>query len=313
MIQTATVEDVTPLGTEIKSFRLRCPGAFDAAAPGAHVDLSLPNGLKRQYSMWNWDPGKEWVAIGVKNETAGRGGSKWLHDNLTAGASIEIGAVRNNFALDESANGHTLIAGGIGVTPMVPMARRLRELNKPFTFYYLARDAEAAGFAETLDGLELGDKLVHHRDDRDGTFDLDRVLGACGSEGQVYFCGPEGLLKAVLDKTAGWPAGRVRFERFVADADALSSPTSGFDVELRDSGLTFHVPEDQSILDVLLDNGLSPDFACMDGVCASCITPVLEGEVDHRDSALSPEEHDADHTMCICVSRAKGTKLVLDL
>ena len=313
MTLMATVEDVTTLGTEIKSFRLRCPGAFDAAAPGAHVDLSLPNGLKRQYSMWDWDPAKEWVAIGVKNETTGRGGSKWLHDNLSTGASIEIGAVRNNFTLDEAANGHILIAGGIGVTPMVPMARRLRELNKPFKFYYLARDAEAAGFTETLDDLGLGDSLVHHRDDRDGTFDLDHALGACCSEGQVYFCGPEGLLKAVLDKTAGWSAGRVRFERFVADAEALSGPTSGFDVEIRSTGQTFHVPEEKSILDVLLDNGLTPDFACMDGVCASCITPVLDGEVEHRDSTLSPEDHDADRTMCICVSRAKGAKLVLDL
>lgn len=312
----ATVDAATPLGAEIKTFRLSAPGAFKNAAPGAHVDLFLPNGLNRQYSLCEYDPAGDWGTIGVKHETQGRGGSAWLHTHLKAGDGIEIGEVRNNFVLDEGAPGYLLIAGGIGVTPMVPMAAHLKELGKPFRFLYLARDEAAAGFQPVLQALDLGSALHTHRDDKDGMFDLQAELTALPADHQVYFCGPESLIAAILDFTKDWPRERVHFERFSGgDAAAIlaAAPKDGFEVVLAQSGQTFHIPEDQSILDVLLDNGITPSFGCMDGVCGSCTTPVLEGEVDHRDLSAPAEQHDADHTMCICVSRAKGDKLVLDL
>lgn len=311
---TARIDAVTPLGREIKSFRLSAPGTpFAGATPGAHLDLFLPNGLIRQYSLWDWAADGSWAEIGVKGEASGRGGSKWLHDNLQPGGSIEIGDIRNNFTLDEAADDYILIAGGIGATPLVPMTRRLIALGKPTRFIYLARNAEAAGFDSILKGLGLGEALTLHLDDRDGLFDIADLLAGAGTDTQVYFCGPEGLLTAMLAQTSGWPPSRVHYERFSADTAKLDAPADGFDVVLARSGMTLHVPDDKSILDVLLDNNVNAEFGCMDGVCGSCTQVVIDGAVDHRDATMSAEEHDAGGTMCICVSRAKGGKLVLDL
>ncbi len=309
----ATVSEIQKLGSEIKTFKLVAPGAFKNATPGAHIDIFLPNGLTRQYSLSDFDPIGNWGVIGVKNEVSGRGGSAWLHANLSEGASVDIGDIRNNFGLDENAPGHLLIAGGIGVTPMVSMARRLTALGKPFRFLYLARNKAAAGFLDILKEIIPSEALTVHFDDADGIYDLKGELSRLPAGHQVYFCGPEGMLSAILDLTRDWPAECVRFERFTADPAAASEPASGFTVELAKTGGSFEIPDDKSILDVLLENGLSPDFGCTAGVCGACTCDVIEGEVDHRDSTQTAEEHDSGGTMCICVSRAKGPKLVLDL
>lgn len=309
----ATVSEVQTLGSEIKTFKLVAPGAFKNATPGAHVDIFLPNGLTRQYSLSDYDPIGNWGVIGVKNEVTGRGGSAWVHANLSEGASVDIGDVRNNFDLDENAPGYLLIAGGIGVTPLVSMARRLTALGKPFRFIYLVRNKGAAGFLDTLQELIPSDSLTVHFDDADGIYDLQGELSRLPEGHQVYFCGPETMLSAVLDLTRDWPAERVRFERFTADPTVASLPGSGFIVELAKTGGAYEVPDDKSILDVLLEAGLSPDYGCTAGVCGACTCDVIEGEVEHRDSTQTAEEHDAGGTMCICVSRAKGPKLVLDL
>ncbi len=308
------VAEIVPLGAEIKSFRFAAPAGqpFTGMAPVCHVDVHLPNGLIRQYSLWDWDPAGAWIAVGVKKEPAGRGGSAWLHDNLKTGDSVDLGGIRNNFVLDENAGGYTLIAGGIGVTPMVAMARRLKALGKPFHFYYLARDEKAAGFDPVLKGLGLDGALTAHRDDRDGLFDIKALLSKLPGDTQVYFCGPEGMLQAVLTATEGWPSSRVHFERFVAAA-ATDAPKGEFQVVLAKTDRTFEIPADKSILDVLLDAGLTPDFGCMGGVCGACTTSVIEGEVDHHDSVMPAEQHDAEGSICICVSRAKSARLVLDL
>lgn len=316
MTTTATVVGITPLGDEIKSFRLSAPGAFKNATPGAHVDIHLGNGLVRSYSLCDFDPDGNWGVIGVKDEPNGGGGSHWLHTQLRVGQPLEIGEVRNNFALDETAAGYLLIAGGIGVTPMVPMARRVAALGKPMRFVYLARSLASAGFMPVLETLDLGPALTPHIKDRDGRFDLKASLDALPVDHQLYFCGPERLLDDVLAATKDWDPARVHFERFSAGeaAQALqAAPSAGFDVELARTGATFHVPEDTTILQVLLDNGLTPPFGCMDGVCGSCTCGVIEGEVEHRDLNQTAEEHDAEGSMCICVSRAKSQKLVLDL
>lgn len=311
---TATVAEVQQLGPEIKSFRFEAPDTpFTNASAGAHVDVYVPNGLLRQYSLWDWADDGSSISVGVKGEPNGGGGSKWLHENLTVGSTIELGDIRNNFKLDEAAKSYLLIAGGIGVTPMVAMGRRALELGKNISFYYLARNAAAAGFTDILSGLGLDDDLHLHHDDKDGLLDIKGLLDSQSADTQVYFCGPEALLSAVLDHTKDWPPERVHFERFSGDPTKLNAPSEGFEVELRQTGETFHIPEDMSILDVLLEKGLNPEFGCMDGVCGSCTTTVIEGEVEHRDATMTAEEHDEEKSMCICVSRAKGDKLVLDL
>tara|TARA_R110000787_G_scaffold284745_1_gene398887 strand:- start:11454 stop:12398 length:945 start_codon:yes stop_codon:yes gene_type:complete len=309
----AIVESVEQLGTEIKSFRLSAPGAFVSSTPGSHLDLFLPNGLIRQYSIWNWSDDGSWGEIGVKDEPNGRGGSSWLHENLKAGDTIEIGAVRNNFELNDTEDGQVLIAGGVGVTPIVSMARRLKQLGRFFKVFYLARTKEAAGFKNILEGLGLGDQLHCHVDQIDGVFDLNAVLASMNAEQRLYVCGPEPLLSAVLEKTNEWSTSRVLYERFGAAPIEPNGTDGPFEVVLAKSDLSFMIPDGDSILDTLLDNGLDPEHGCADGACGACKTKVLDGTVDHRDSAFTPETHEADGTMCICVSRAIGNRLVLDL
>ncbi|MDA0997470.1 MAG: PDR/VanB family oxidoreductase [Proteobacteria bacterium] len=312
---TATITAVTELGAEIKSFRFQAPAGQPLAgmAPGCHVDLFLPNGLNRQYSPWDWDPAGAWISVGVKRETSGRGGSAWLHDNLSEGGTIELGDIRNNFPLDEAAEASVLIAGGIGVTPMIAMARRLREKGRRFRFYYLARNAGAAGFTEVLAGLGLGDALTRHLDDRDGLFNIKGLIEGLSQSTQVYFCGPEPMLKAVLNATQDWDQGRVRFERFSGDPIAATAPAAGFTVELARSGRSVFVPADKTILNALLEAGIAAEFGCTEGVCGSCEVGYIEGDIEHLDSTMPAEAHDAAQTLCICVSRAKGDKLILDL
>ena len=273
----AIVESVEQLGTEIKSFRLSAPGAFVSSTPGSHLDLFLPNGLIRQYSIWNWSDDGSWGEIGVTED------------------------------------GQVLIAGGVGVTPIVSMARRLKQLGRFFKVFYLARTKEAAGFKNILEGLGLGDQLHCHVDQIDGVFDLNAVLASMNAEQRLYVCGPEPLLSAVLEKTNEWSTSRVLYERFGAAPIEPNGTDGPFEVVLAKSDLSFMIPDGDSILDTLLDNGLDPEHGCADGACGACKTKVLDGTVDHRDSAFTPETHEADGTMCICVSRAIGNRLVLDL
>lgn len=310
----ATISGIRDLSSEVRSFTLSAPGQpFADAEPGAHVDVHLGNGLTRQYSLWDWGDDGTWASIAVKKETDGRGGSAWMHDHLHLNGTVDLGGVRNNFHLDEDFNGHVLIAGGIGVTPLIPMARRLTALGRDFNFYYLTRSRELAAFSSILEGIVPADALHEHRDADAGLFDLAAALNHAAPSGRVYVCGPEPLLQAVLGMTADWTPGRVCFERFTATLPASDGPSSGFEVILAKSDRAIHVAEDQSILDALLDQGIDVDYGCTEGICGACTTHVLEGDVVHRDGTKSATAHDADKTMCLCVSRAKGERLILDL
>lgn len=311
----ATLIRTEDLSDDIRSFTFEAQDGtpFMAAEPGAHIDVHLPGGLLRQYSLWQWDPQGRWGSVAVKREDTGRGGSKAMHA-LDTGTTVTLTGPRNNFPLLPDAPHSLLIAGGIGATPIYAMAAKLAADGRAQHVYYLTRSSAHAGFASAFSGLGLGDDFVSHYDDRDGVMSFAAVFDKAPTGAHVYVCGPEPLLQAVLSAAEGRiPSDRVHFERFSADASALAGPSDSFVVELAQSGKSFTIPADMSILEVLKDNGIPVDFGCSEGVCGACILDVLEGDIDHRDSILSEEEQEENSLMCICVSRAKGSKLVLDI
>ncbi len=281
--------------------------------PGAHVDVLLPNGVLRQYSLCS-EPGNSHWRIAVLREPNGRGGSAYVHDELQPGTKVQIRAPRNNFAL-AAANEYVFIAGGIGITPILPMIRRAAEGSVPWRLVYLGRSRKSMAF---LDELEAYGPNVHiHADDENGLFPLADLLNTADAGFHLYTCGPGPLLKVIQSMTDSWAdQSRFHFEKFVPDpADAAAAaPVAGdhaFTVELAD-GTEVEVGADTSILKALEDAGVPVLSSCREGICGTCETTVLAGEIDHRDSLLSEDERAAMDTMMICVSRCRGRRLVLE-
>ena len=310
---TARLVKKTALSEDISDFQFESTnGRFCGLEPGAHVDVHLNNDLTRQYSVWNWDAGGKWLSVAVKREDTGRGGSLAMH-KLSEGAQVQIGGPRNNFHLIDNKEHITLIAGGIGVTPIYTMARQLQSSGANFQIFYLVRDQMLAAFDNHFRELELGDTYHLHCDATDGLFDMARVMQQIPVGGDVYTCGPEPMLNAVLAAGGVLRSGAIHFERFARASDLEHVPNASFEVELQSTGAIFSVVPDSSILSVLRENGVDVASGCSEGLCGSCIVDVLEGEIDHRDGVLSPEEKSTNEFMCVCVSRAKSKRLVLKL
>ncbi|MCZ2817300.1 PDR/VanB family oxidoreductase [Modestobacter sp. VKM Ac-2984] len=297
---------------------LRDPTGADLPAwsPGAHVDLLLPGGLTRQYSLCG-DPHDRAVwQIGVLREPAGRGGSALVHDQLQEGTEIDVRGPRNHFELVPAPR-YVFLAGGIGITPILPMAAAAEEAGATWEFHYGGRTRTSMAFLDALEALEAqtghGLRVTLHPQDEVGLIDLDRVLGTPQPDTKVYCCGPEPLLAAVEQRCADWPPGALHVERFAPKEQGERVLSGDFDVELTLSGTTLTVPPDKSILQVVEEAGIPVLSSCQEGTCGTCETGVLEGTVDHRDSLLTPEEQAANDTMFICVSRAACPKLVLEL
>jgi ferredoxin-NADP reductase len=297
---------------------LRDPAGADLPAwsPGAHVDLRLPGGLVRQYSLCGDPQDRSVWQIGVLREPEGRGGSAYLHDAVVEGAEIDVRGPRNNFELAPSPR-YVFIAGGIGVTPILTMAAAAETAGAAWEFHYGGRTRASMAFLEALDALDAGTghepRVTLHPQDEVGLIDLDRILGTPRPDTLVYCCGPEPLLQAVEARCANWPPGSLRLERFAPKEQGERVLSGTFEVELTLSGQTLTVPPDRSILEVVAEAGVPVMSSCQEGTCGTCETPVLKGEVDHRDSLLTPEEQAANDTMFICVSRAASPKLVLEL
>ncbi|MGY1714930.1 PDR/VanB family oxidoreductase [Geodermatophilus sp. SYSU D01106] len=290
------------------------PGGEDLPLwePGAHIDLHLGQGVGiRQYSLCSSPTDRSSYAIAVLREDTGRGGSVHVHDRLQPGHGVRVSPPRNNFAL-VAASRYRFIAGGIGITPLLPMIELLERRGADWTLLYGGRTRDSMAFRDELHGYG-GHRVVLHPQDQHGLLDLARALTGPHPGEVVYACGPGPLLDAVRHHTTGWPADALHLERFSADEDALAGPTSNFDVELTRSGLQLTVPAGQSIVDVVEAAGVTVVTSCMEGTCGSCETPVLAGDIDHRDSVLTQAEQDAGTCMMICVSRARGSRLVLDL
>ena len=297
---------------------LRDPSGADLPAwsPGAHVDLTLPNGLVRQYSLCGDPHDRSVWQIGVLREPEGRGGSAYVYDEVREGDELDVRGPRNNFELAPSPR-YVFIAGGIGITPILPMAAAAEEAGAEWEFHYGGRTRTSMAFLEALDALETatghGLRVTLHPQDEVGLIDLDRILGTPRADTKVYCCGPEPLLEAVEERCTGWPPGALHVERFSPKEQGERVLSGDFEVELTLSGITLTVPPDKSVLDVVEEAGVAVLSSCQEGTCGTCETPVLEGEVDHRDSLLTPEEQAANDTMFICVSRAACPKLVLEL
>jgi tetrachlorobenzoquinone reductase len=281
-----------------------------AAEPGAHVDLHLPNGLVRQYSLTAPGPTPTRYVLCVKRDAASRGGSSFVFDELKVGQRVIISAPRNNFVLVENAEHIVLFAGGIGITPLFAMVQRLRVLGRSFEFYYSCRSRTQAVFLDALESLEQAH--FHFDDEAGGMFlNLDAVVAASPRTAHLYCCGPVAMLDAFERATKGWPAIQVHVEYF--SAKAPPSLEGGFVVQLARSAKEFYIAPGQTILEVLLDAGYDLPFSCQEGVCGSCETKVLSGTPDHRDSVLTEAERAGDTVMMICCSGSKSERLVLDI
>ncbi|MFD2204574.1 PDR/VanB family oxidoreductase [Kiloniella antarctica] len=298
-----TYELVSPSGETLPPF-----------TAGSHIDVFLANGLIRQYSLSNAPEEQLRYVIGVQKEENGRGGSKYLHDTVNIGDEIEISVPRNHFELDESAQKYNLIGGGIGITPILSMARRLKSLGKPFQLYYACRNEGRAAFMEELKSSELSPHVVVSYDDVHGPLKTQTLFGPVEPEVQIYCCGPTGLMDAVKCATITWPNNTVHFEHFSADDSTGPKEDDGsFEIIIQSTGKVLHVPADKSILTILEDNGIFVDHACCEGVCGTCETGLLEGDADHRDMILTDDEKKENQVLMVCCSRAKSASLTLDL
>lgn len=288
-------------------------GHLPTFQPGAHIDLHLPNGMTRQYSITNGPGELMSYIIGVKQESASKGGSKVLVETVREGDLLSISEPRNNFPLRRDAIRTVLIAGGIGITPLLSMARFLDKSALPYELHYFTRAGETVAFRSELEALH-GKVIFHTGLPRAeiGTT-IATALGQWSMAQHVYVCGPGPMLETVRDTAAaqGWPDESIHFEYF--KNDKIIDNSSAFDVELARSAMTLHVPSGKSIMEVMREAGLTVPSSCEQGACGTCLTTVIEGEVDHQDVYLNDSEKRANSCMMTCVSRAKSARLVLDI
>ncbi|POR50601.1 vanillate O-demethylase ferredoxin subunit [Paraburkholderia eburnea] len=295
-----------------------------AFAAGAHIDVHV-GGFVRQYSLCNRPSDGAAYRIGVLRDPASRGGSTAMHA-LSAGTSLEISTPKNHFPLDEDAQHTILLAGGIGITPLMAMAEQLNEAGRPFELHYCAREPERAAFRERLAEPGFAER-THFYFDSEGPaarIDLERVLAQPRDGAHVYVCGPAGFIDAVLAAAArtGWPAQNVHREYFSAaqppaNADANTAANTAangaFQVTLASCQRVIDVPAGTTIVEALRAGGIEVPVSCEQGVCGTCLTRVLAGEPDHRDLYLTDEERAANDQLLPCCSRARTPMLVLDL
>jgi tetrachlorobenzoquinone reductase len=288
-----------------------------AYTPGAHIDLHLPGGVERSYSLSRaFQPGQPY-RLTIAKDAASRGGSSYIHDQLRVGQVIEISAPLNNFELAVDADTSVFIAGGIGVTPFVPMIEQLNSVNRSWRLHYCLRTRDRAALLAELERLceRAGGELLLNIDGEAGgeLLDIPKVLARLPHGAHAYCCGPTGMLDAfrtaardlALDET------RIHFEYFASET--IAATEGGFRIKLARTGKTLEVLAGQTILDVVQACGVDVPFSCQEGICGSCETRILSGVADHRDMILSDRERAEGKIMMICCSGSKSPELVLDL
>lgn len=315
--QALIVRAINDEATNIRSYELAFAdgAALPPAEAGAHVAIHLPNGLTRQYSLYDQPGAKTVYRIAVLKDPKSRGGSEFMHEQVKVGDQLNISGPFNNFPLSAKHQSATLIAGGIGLTPVISMARHLHQCGTPFSLHYCARNEVDAAFVEELRREEAFSGAVQmYFDGGDPAKGLNvrDLLAEIVGERHLYCCGPGGLMDAVEAATKHWPKGTVHFERFKAEP-VNSAENTKFTIHLSRSNVEFEVPADKSILNVLREQGFDIDTVCEEGVCGSCLTDVLEGIPEHRDQILNDDEKSKNDVMAVCCSRAKTSRLVLDI
>ncbi len=279
--------------------------------PGAHIDVHLPNGLVRNYSLILAAPEPSRYAVGIKRDPASRGGSRFVHDDLHVGTTLKIGGPRNNFRLHEDAAPTVLIAGGIGITPIWCMMQRLSAQGRPWQLHYACRSREDMAFRHELEAMPQA--TLHFDDESGGQFlDVAAIVAAAPKDAHLYCCGPAPMLQAFEAATQDWPRERVHVEYFTTK-ELPPTKKGGFTVELARSGVEYFIPEGETILNVLLDAGIDIDYSCELGICGACEQRVISGIPEHRNSILSEEEQAENKRVMICCAGCKTERLVLDL
>jgi ferredoxin-NADP reductase len=311
------VKRITYEAENINSYELVAPRGGDLVpfTAGSHIDLHLSNGMIRSYSLVNDQREQNRYVIAVNKDAASRGGSKFIHETLRVGDIVTISHPKNNFALRENASHSVLIAGGIGITPLFSMIRRLETLGGSWKLYYAARTRFTAAFLDELNALRPNVHLdLHVNFDQEPSgrmLELSTIINDVPADAHIYCCGPVAMLEAFEAATAGRPPSHVHVEYFKAKEKPAAE--GGFDVKLARSNRTIKVQPGKTILDALLDAGITANYACAEGVCGTCETKIIEGVPDHRDLFLSKEEQAANKTIMICCSGSKSSTLVLDL
>ncbi len=313
-VRVTAIEQIT---AEIKrfTFEAKTGGILPEFTAGAHICITLPSGKQRNYSLVNPPFERNQYQIAVKLEAEGKGGSKEMHEQIKAGDILTISRPKNNFVLYESVQKYILIAGGIGITPLISMAHRLTELEKYFEFHVCAKSMDNVPFQYELKNWSFAPNVEIHLDKNNrSSIDLASILAAPNENTLVYICGPLGFNKWIKSTAIekGWQPEQIKQEIFSLNSSEITT-TKPFEVVLQKSGQSMMVDKNSTIIDALLMNNKKVPYTCLQGTCGTCITSVLEGEIEHRDSVLSEEEKLEGQKMCICVSRAKGDRVVLDI
>lgn len=287
-----------------------------AFTAGAHLDVHLPGGLVRQYSLCNPPSDAGHYEISVLRDAQSRGGSVAVHDAVTEGSVLHISPPKNHFPLATNAAHHLLLGGGIGITPLLAMAEHLASQGESFELHHCTRSRERTPFTERLAASPYARHVHHHVDDGQATQKLDiaATLKKAGTGTHLYVCGPQGFMDAVLctARAQGWPEERLHHEYFSA-APADTTGDGSFEMEVASTGQVITVAPAQTALQALLAAGFDIPMSCEQGVCGTCLTGVKAGTPEHRDHYLTPEEQAGNDQFLPCCSRARGGRLVLDL
>ena len=310
LLRSITYEADDVITLDLRPVATKVLPAFTA---GAHIELQLRNGMARNYSLANPQHERHRYCVAIQKDATGRGGSRFIHEMQRAGDILRVSPPRNNFALIEAAECSVLIAGGIGITPIWCMVQRLVELGRPWKLFYAVRSRRRAAFLDEILTLDAALNVhLHFDDEREGAFiNVDAVVQDSAPGSHFYCCGPLPMLAAFEAATVGLPAETVHVEYFVAKEPVAAS--GGFEVILARSGRSVFVPHHSTILDALVAAGIAVEHSCLEGVCGTCETKVLEGIPDHHDMVLSAQERASNRTMMICCSGSKSGRLVLDL
>jgi vanillate O-demethylase ferredoxin subunit len=315
------VRSITYEAEGINSYELVDPagGELPSFSAGSHIDVHTPGNLVRQYSLCNAPSERHRYVIGVLCDENGTGGSKSMHQNVRAGSLITVSAPRNNFPLSENAKRSLLVAGGIGVTPIMAMMERLDAAGTDFVLHFCTRTPQHMPFGDRLKRLIRDGRAVCHHDGGEPSRGLDifALLKNYEPGTHLYYCGPQGMMLAAKAASAHWPSGTVHCEYFTpppqpkpATADELGG-TDEFRVKLASSGNIFVVPRNKSIVEVLRENGVDVETSCESGACGTCRTRYVEGEPEHNDFVLSDAEQ--EQFVMICCARSKAPMLILDM
>lgn len=311
---TVAKMDVQAEGVIAVEFKRSDGLPFEEWDAGSHIDVELGNGLTRQYSLCSSPETKDILRIAVLNEPESRGGSRYVHESLTPGVRLKISHPRNNFPLIASRK-YLFIAGGIGITPILPMIEIAEKEGREWRLVYLGKSRRTMAFADELLARYGDQKVTVSASDERGRFDLAGLLALPRAHMLVYACGPAYLLNDVEGYCMGWPPGVLHLERFSTEGLTVGGSAEPFEVELRQSNKVVTVSPSMSVLDAVESVGVRVLSSCKAGLCGTCETKVISGEIDHRDAVLTLSDRDAGNVMMVCVSRAAAgcSRLILDL